>query len=757
MADYSDAPITPGEVLVDQWLGRLELAREAKSAFSAIAEACNAFYRESAKFMWEDKFRKKFLGDIQRPKFEVTINAAFEFVAIFGPYLFWEYPSRTVKPYEPLKIDMQLFGGDDPGAQQFVEAIIQEQDANHRIARQRSAVMERYLNYSQREQQDGLAHHSMCAIHDALVKGRGVLVPRLEQRPGSDRVLTGLHWESVDNLFIDPDCTDALLNTATWVAIRHQSAVYEVEDRFDLPRGTLMEAGSLESSESFIMNNRAIDEIHRANGGTNDIIIWYEIWSKCGVAGRTQDSQSAFVKHADEVVGDFAYLCVAPGVPWLLNAPPAAFNDDMDDDEVRELLGWPFPCYQDARWPVVLLDFYPDTNSPWPIAPLSAGLGHLICINVLMSAYVEQAYENRKQLIAILEAHAKDFEDALSKNTSPVIVKLKGELNQKVHDAVQYMNRPNMNTDILGAIEMELRLFAKATGLVEFMYGDQQTQDRSARTTAAKEEKTAIRPEKMAKDVAAWQSRAAQIEALLAALEVQGSDVEPHIPAVLWDMLISRQDPERVMREMDVVVEATDIRRPNRERDLANLQVMAQQAMAAYMQGAAINGDVEPINAYMEQLFKAMEQPFPEEMRMQPWVPQPPSPELQEQMQMQAEAEQQKTQAELQKLSMELEGKKLDAQMKQLTFEFKSVEGAQRLQQEAARSELGLMAERQRGTQSLQIDAAKAVQELQQSDASHGQDMLHSEEEHELALQHTAEIGQQKVRLMRSQAAETRK
>src|SRR5690606_9206423 len=132
-------------------------------------------------------------------------------------------------------------------------------------------------------------------------------------------------------------------------------------------------------------------------------------------------------------------------------------------------------------------------------------------------------------------------------------------------------------TDILDAIQMELMLFQRATGLVDFMYGSEAKVSRSARDIAAKEEKTAIRPEKMSRDVAAWQTSAATLEMFIAALHLQGRDVEPGIPAILWDMLISSQDPELIMREMDCIVEATDVRRPNRERDLSNLQTLAQQ------------------------------------------------------------------------------------------------------------------------------------------------------------------------------------
>lgn len=717
-----NVPVTASEMVVDQWLSRIEHARKCddREAFDAVAEACYSFYKKSAKFMWEDSFRKKFLGDIDRPRFETTINAAAQYVEIFGPYLFWDYPHRQARAYDPLVIDHEIFGGDDEQMAAWIQAIDYRQQYRHRMARQSSALMSRYLNYSQREQPQGLQQHSMMAIIDALVKGRGVLVPRAYSMPGSERTLTGLFYEPVQNLLIDPDCCDPLLDTATWIAIRHTTPAYELEDRFNLERGTLAEAGNLESYESVAMNNRPIDKIHRTRGRTNDIVVWYEIWSMCGVAGRRRDnSDIELVKEFDRVVGDYAYLCIAPGVPWALNAPPSAFHDDVTDDEVADMLGWPFPCHADGRWPVSLLDFRPDPESAWPIAPLSSGLGHLICLNVLMAAYVEQAYENRKQIIGAIKSYAKEVRAALKKRENPAVIELSEDLEKEVNKVVQYLNRPNANTDILTAIEMQMREFQKATGLVDFMYAAEQTQDRTARSTAAKEEKTAIRPEKMAKDVAAWQSKGATLEAMLATLEVQGDDVEPHIPAELWDMLIVARDPEMVWREMTCVVEATDVRRPNRERDLSNLQTMSQQATAAFMQYAQITGDSEPLNNFYEALFTSMEQTF-HGLRMGPWVPQQDEA-AQQQAAMQQQIEQQKLEAELAKADAEIEVKRTDAEAKAM--------------------QAGLKGQEMR--QKLLFDAIGHAQDLKQDSA-----------EHALDLEMTSEKGEQDLILARAKTAE---
>jgi hypothetical protein len=744
----SDETLTVSGALCQEWLKRMEYARDARKSFDTVADACHSFYSQSGKFMWEDKFRNRFLGNVNRPKFELTVNAAKEYVDIFGPYLFWDYPHRTAKAYEPLELDEELFGS-DPWLQEMASQISEEQNMGQAVARQRARVMERYLNYTPREQPHGLWTHTNAAITEALVKGRGVMVPRAYSPPDSDRVLTGLFWEPVQNLLIDPDCTDCLLDTATFIAIRHETAQYDLEDRFNLPRGTLDDAAGIgETAESIVANDSGVDQLLRKNGKTNNVIVWFEIWSKCGVSCKKERQQSEFAKKVDSVVGDYVYMCVTSDVPWFLNAPPAAFTDDISDEDVSELLGWPFPSYKDSRWPVALLDFFPDPGSAWPIAPLSSGLGHLICLNVLMSAYVEQAYENRKSIIAVMEEAAKDVLDQINSDESPAIVRLKTDVAKDIKNVIQYLNRPNANTDILNAIDLVLRLFQKATGLVDFMYGQEAKVSRSAQDIVAKQEKTAIRPEKMSKDVAAWQAEGARLEALLATLEVQGEDVHPRIPSVLWDRLITNQDPELIWREMDIVIEATDVRRPNRERDLSQLQTLAQQSTAAFIQAAQMNGDWTPFNAFHKQIFKAMEAPWVPEMEIQSVDPNAQS-EAQAQMeQMKAEAEQQKIQGELQKqqgelqkMQLELQGKQMDTQQKQMLLEFKGVGEAQKLQVDAAKA-----------TQSLEADALKSRQSLLFDELSHSQELRQDEEEHELALVHAEEMGEQKVRLAKKQA-----
>lgn len=545
--------------LVNQWIQRIETARMAKKPWQDIADQCKAFFSKDCGFMWEPTFKANFIGSsLNNPKFEITIAKAFELVAVFGPYLFWKYPNRYIKTNEPIELRPEFFGPpQDPMVQQQFQMAMQQMQMEQSAQQMRNKVMEKYLNYSQREQPDGLDRHAELAITDALVKGRGLLWVEGYSFPGSGRKLTGCFHGSPDDLFIDPDCKDPTLRAAKWIARRHVSDREELERKFGYPPGTLFRRGHFESMESRSVNMPNSSRTERSQGELDDRVVWYEVWSKQGIGSRKQyGTDGAFTRlndqlhdQFDQVVGDYAYLCVCDNVPFPLNAP-SYMVENSTNEQVQEMFRWrasnygpEFPTYLDERWPVAVLDFYRNPDSCWPIAPLAPGLGELICLNVLMSAFVEQGYENRKSIIAVLDSAAKDVEAQIRGTENPAIVRINETAHNNITSMIQYLNRPNMNTDIVNVINYVSMMFDKRTGLSEIMYAMNVggVQSRSARDIAAKEEKAAIRPEKMSADVARWMTDAAQLEKFLAGWTVSGRDLVPLLGqhgSMLWLSLI---------------------------------------------------------------------------------------------------------------------------------------------------------------------------------------------------------------------------
>lgn len=692
--------------LTEVWLHRIEAARDAKKPYQMLAQQCYSFYAKASGFMWNDNFRKKHIGEkVPRPKFEVTMNKAFELVALFGPYLFWRYPYRSCVPNKPLDIDPMAFGDvQDPMMQMLLQQLDHQEMIQHAQTDARCQLMEKYLNYTQREQPGKLAHHAQLAIVDGLIKGRGLLWPEIVTFPGSNRKLTGLFYDSVDNLFIDPDCGEPTLDTAQFIVKRHVTPADKLERRFNHPRGSLREMSTMSSRESVAQANKRAT-MHEVQGKTHDLIVWYEIWSKCGIGVRHPDYVASDIeRELDDLVGDYAYLCVAQGVPWFLNAPPPELSV-ATEEEINEMFDWPLPTYMDNRWPVAILDFYKDTESCWPIPPLGPAMGELTAMNIITSVLLEQAWDNRKTIIAYLESCMADVEDALRGDKSPALVKINDSVQKSVGDMIQILNRPNWNDNLLEMLDRLAHNFDKRTGLSEFLYAATSTQSRSAADVRSKEERASIRPDKMSQDVAAFIENATELERFLAILEVTGRDVVTLVGAkgaYLWDQLITGTDPETVFREMRSVIEAKDMRKPNKAREADNLQQMLGYMLPLLQQYATLTADSDPLNAFIDSLGDSIEQDT-SAWRMGPWAPQPPDEFMQQQQmeQLAAETDEKEASAELKRAQAAKQ--MLEAQMAVMAGE-----------NEAEKAQVDMMIESAKHQQSLAQDAETHDQKLAQ-------------------------------------------
>jgi hypothetical protein len=757
-----------------------------------VAEQCDAFFSQSTNFMWKPSFKSKFLGNIDAPKFQITINKAFELVALFGPSLYWQYPQRRVTSIEPMdwadeliedekvsKVLFDQFGMGEP--QQISELMRKKQAQQTASAEMRAQLLERYLNFSQREMPGGgLATHSELAITEALVKGRGCLWSETYSHPGSDRTITGMFYDSVDNFLVDPDCEDPTLQDAKWIARRHTQPVWVVERKFGLKPGSLRQYAQHETSQSQATRTSALDKQKRKNGQTYDLITWFEIWSKGGVGNRldTLDPESVSVNRElsvrfDEVVGDFAYCCVVDGCPFFLNATSKKVARALDD-EVANMFEWrapnygePFPCYTDDRWPVVCLDFYRKYGSPWPIAPLAPALGELIALNILGSALVEQGYDNRKSIIAVLQSAADSTKAAVKSKESPIFLEIQDNAHKSIKEVVQYLDRPGMNKDIITAIDYVATLFDKRTGLTEFMYAMNVggAQSRSARDVAAKEARASVRPDKMAKDVAKWQEDAAELEKFLAAWVVQPKDVASwmgEFASLMWQALITEEDPEYYVYGSRCLVGANDTRKPNKELEAANLKELVAFTFPLLQRYAEATGNTEPINGFMDSMGKSMEQDV-SDWQLGEWKPAPP-PEEQVQAQQQAQQlEMQKLQAELQKTQLEAQAKMAEVQTKSGTGQAdvqKAVVDAQLKQQEAQHKlrsaaqmdAIKAQSEAQRQQQQLGFEESKFRQGLQHDRSQHALDIFQQRQENLLKLNQMKSEGDVKLQNAKAQA-----
>lgn len=703
--------------LMRVWEERINAAKRSKERFNAIAKTCNDFYESQQGFMWQD--RQFFNGALPSPKFQICVAKAYEFVSIFGPSLFWDYANRKVIGQRQLKLKPEMFG--DPRDQQAQQmgAQVRFQEAQERAVQEfANEVMSIYLNWSQREQPGTLITHGNQAVTESLIKGMGTLWPETYSQPGSEARYTRLTYDTVDNLYIDPDCRDPLWETAGYIMCRHVNPTWQVERMFGLERGALDGKGTVESGE--MRARRGASHATKSDAGkTFDCIEWYEIWSKVGVGPRTNVLNHSLIDYFDDAVGDHAYLCVAPGVEYPLNAHPDRFFGDAaaDTEAVREMFQWrcknfgdPFPVYMDGRWPVAKLSYNPLMGSPWPLAPLAPGLGELVAINVLTSSFIDASWNNRQQILAYLKSAASEVEDVLNSDDAVVKVGLNDNIHSSINEVVQFLQKPPAQTDQLAALEMLSGNFNRRVGLNELQYGESRTQVRVASDGRAKQEALAIRPQKMAKDVARWLTDASQQEMFLAAMHVQGRDLVHllgQFGAERWDALFGNVDLEKLMREARASIEASEVARPNRDRDTANIQSLQQYVLPILQAFAQQTSDTTPLNKFMEMVTEAMD--FNDNpVELPAWKP-PTDPEAAKIQQMQNQ--------------IEIEAKQADVANKQAQSQ-KHMASAQKTMVDA---QAAMMNNTMPGGL---VDELHHEQEIRQRDEVHEQELLHKEQSH---------------------------
>lgn len=686
------------KALTTSWISQVKRAEKEKSAFNAIAHQCKSFAggKSQSNFMWQPQYRDKYIGKgIKSPKFEVSLLKGFEYIAIFGPMLYWDYPTRKVQPTKSLVIDPAVVLGNDEQNQMFGESLVQQQAMEDQRAATRARLYEDILNYIQREQPGGgLATHSKLAINEALLKGRGLVWTESYQYPGSGRKLVGSFFDTVNNLFIDPDCCDPTLTKAKWIARRRYTPYWEVEKKFNLPKNYLRDKGKYESGAS---QANASAEKKEKQSPKNDLVEWYEVYSRCGVGVKIDGVRSSMDEAWDEVVGDYAYIAVCEHCDFPLNAPLYVMSDEnLGDDQVEQFFSWPIPFWADDKWPVSQLDFYPDETTCWPVPPLAPALGELTCLNILISCYVEQAYETRQQIVAYVASAASEVEAALKSAESTIYLKLNDSIQRSVNEVVQFLNRADPNNGLLEAIQFLLQRFEERTGLSEILYGNAgPAVDRSAEAARNRNDRASVRPDYMAKVVADWQSAIADKEKIALRFTVTAQDLAPQLGSLgsyAWQTLVEQEDPEVVLRGMKCLCYASDMRKPDKARETSNMQQLTNQVLPVIAQISATTGDYKPLNEFFKSIGDSMEQDvngwlIPEESI---------DPAMQELSTQQQQADLEKTQAEADSKRADAEAKRASIGKDEHQLEIEHAKGQQKMQMEAAAAQQKMALEQQK-------------------------------------------------------------
>jgi hypothetical protein len=729
--DYQDDYLKP---LVTAWLGRINQAEEARTPWKKLGDECMHFYEATANFLWDASSQHKFWEGVTQPTFRVVIAKAFELVAQIGPTLFFRAPRRKVSPRRANALPPEMFGDiqNDPQAQAVYQQYQTEMSAEMQADVSRATMLETWLNYTPDQMPGGgLEEHVERAIVEALIRGRGVLWPQPYQVPGSDRTLTGLFYDTVENLYIDPDAER--LEDARWFARRRIENYRKVEDRFGLPRNSLRGKTTLDSLWAASATAQAKPNDVKAK----DLIVYYEIYSKNGPGCDCTGLDWRISEHLQEVVGEYAYLAICPSCDYPLNMPADMLTSGANDEQVRDAMQWPIPFWAGNHLPFVPLDFYPSTRSVWPMPPLAPGIGELKFLNVMISHLCNRIWMSSRDFIAVAKSAQKEVERIIREGQDLSILPV-SDHHEDISKMIKFLDQPNINVDAWHIIDRVAQMFDKRTGLTDLVYGLTAAQSRSAEDAATKRQAISARPDHMARKVEKWMARASSMEAFCTRWFVEAKDVAPLIgntAANLWSWLIDSQDVDLVVREMEYTVVAGSGRRRNHELELSNLNQALQFFFPEMSKHADITTDVSALNSLIQRWGDAAQIDL-SDVVLQPRMP--PAPEGPNPAEIEMQMRQEEHQVNMASRQTDLQMKQIEAQMRMQMEQQKAELEAQKLAQQAMADQSKVAIQASQAQNEMQVKEQQAALDMLYGEAMHEQKLVQEQQSHEQRLQQAA-------------------
>jgi hypothetical protein len=595
-------PLSP---LVTGWLDKIALsAKHKKEQFGDDAEECLKFYHGPYNWLYERKNKKSTSfdfdpesdDDIPPPTFQLSINKAAEVVHLFGPAMYQRNPDRLVSPRKSFQPPLEYFGSaEDPATQmqftQWMGLIAQERGRDLTIAR----LFEELLNYTPAE--TNLRDESRLVVDEALIKGMGVWWTELCQMPSGLRTV-GSFFDSVDNLFLDPDATR--WEDCAWYVRRCIHPTWQIEQEYGLEPGTLK--GNLESGSKMAeMSDSILEGYKRAQGNTSDLLVYYKIYSKMGMGGRLKEVMTQYPEWKetlDQVAGDYCFIAIADGVENPLNLTPEIIAQGAE--AVQQAVAWPVPYWLDKGGaPFTPLAFHRIPGRLWPVSHLSPALGELKFINWIYSFLTGKIRVACRDFIVMMKSAAKEVKRAIQHGPDFSLIEVMGEADD-VDKIVKFIQHPTFNAEIYRVLEHMMELFDKRTGLTDLMYGQTATQLRSAHEAEVKNTNASVRPDDMAQQVEDASSELARKEMAAARWLLTDQDVKPAVGTVgafIWQTeVMTNTSPADLFHQYECKVEAGSTKRQNKEAIVKSLDVAMQNLSQMLYGYAQQTGDVGPIN-----------------------------------------------------------------------------------------------------------------------------------------------------------------
>ena len=625
-----DNPLRP---ICKQWLEKIKLAEKHKKPFTEDAQEAMSFFCSDPDAMWGSKYFSKYSRGIDPPEFRMQINRVWEAVRLFTAVIHHRNPTRTVTPKDYPIIGPQLLGifpqppvpqmgpdgqpvvgpdgqpvmMPDPGMQQY-QQMLQQQQLMLERRKLVSRLLEDYLNYTPNEL--NLKQHSRKVVEEAFIKGCSVWWHELYQPPGTETKFAGSFFDSVDNLVWDPDADE--FEDILWCARKRVHPVDYVANKFGLNRDDLRGHG--ESYNSQARSSERGYNHKKKNGKTNDLVTYWEIYSKTGFGDRLKDGDKE-LRGKFDALGPNCFIVVAEGVDFPLNAPPAMLQEEVDETGIPQSLfmaaQWPIPFWAEPNgWPFTLLAWHGKPGYSWPLSLIRPGIGELRFINWAMSFLATRIATSSQTLVGVAKAADPDIKSKILEKAEGgfKIVEISEAIGRSVNDVISVFQMPGITQDMYQIIAEVTALFDRRVGLTELIYGMSRNQFRSAAEAQVKAEQISVRPDDYANQLEDALSEVARKEALMARWLISPEDVAPLLgpmAAQAWQMHVLNEAPDTIVREYSYRVEAGSARKPNIASKVENLN-NAMQIIMPVAQGLLQAGKPELFNAMLEDWGKTM-------------------------------------------------------------------------------------------------------------------------------------------------------
>ncbi len=375
---------TPDEVLkylATNWMDKIQKAYKHKKSFNDDAWEARNFFDGEQNWFWKDQFARGENGynrTMNAPGFRMQINKVFEAVKLFGAVIYHRNPVRQVTP-QPLPIvPPEAIGINmaDPNMAMQYEQMVNVVSMQAGIREVVADLMGRVLNYTPRELD--LKTHARRMVDEGIITGCGVMWTEMVTMPNGRRFV-GSFADSIDNFLMDPDATE--VEDILWCAKRCVHPVHEVAEKYNLDeaalRGNIDKQGAqnARSQEQVVFGD--YDGTGKRTSGptgkTNDLCVYWKIWSKTGLGDRLKDAPKD-IKGIFDGIGENAYIVVAEGVDYPLNIKPAMLGEEVNESGVPDSLftavQWPIPFWADGSngWPFTTFTPHRKPGYIWPIS-----------------------------------------------------------------------------------------------------------------------------------------------------------------------------------------------------------------------------------------------------------------------------------------------------------------------------------------------------------------------------------------------------